>query len=87
MVASLKIGVAEDEYDMREFYKIVIPELGHCLLWAAQNGVELIEFANRARPDLLIVDIKMPLLDGLDAVRSVNRDHPLLVIVVSTPRS
>ena len=83
MVASLKIGVAEDELDMREFYQIVIPELGHRLLWAAQNGVELVEFANRARPDLLIVDIKMPLLDGLDAVRSVTRDHPLLVIVVS----
>ena len=83
MIASLKIGVAEDEFDMREFYQIVIPELGHRLLWVAQNGVELVEFANRARPDLLIVDIKMPLLDGLDAVRSVTRDHPLLVIVVS----
>ena len=83
MVASLKIGVAEDEYDMREFYQIVIPELGHRLLWAAQNGVELIEFTNRALPDLLIVDIKMPLLDGLNAVRSVTRDHSLQVIVVS----
>ena len=83
MVSSLSIGVADDEPDMREFYQIVIPELGHRLLWAAQNGVELVEFANRAPPDLLIVDIKMPLLDGLDAVRSVTRDHPLLVIVVS----
>ena len=83
MVSALKIGVAEDEFDMREFYKIVIPELGHRLLWAAQNGVELIEFTNRAPPDLLIVDIKMPLLDGLNAVRSVTRDHHLQVIVVS----
>ena len=83
MVSSLKIGVAEDEYDMREFYQIVIPELGHRLLWAAQNGVELIEFTNRAPPDLLIVDIKMPLLDGLNAIRSVTRDHLLQVIVVS----
>ena len=83
MVSALKIGVAEDEFDMREFYQIVIPELGHRLLWVAQNGVELIEFTNRALPDLLIVDIKMPLLDGLNAVRSVTRDHPLQVIVVS----
>ena len=83
MVASLKIGIAEDEPDMREFYNIVIPELGHRLLWVAQNGVELVKFANQALPDLLIVDIKMPLLDGLDAVRTVTRDQPLMVIVVS----
>jgi response regulator NasT len=83
MVASLKIGIAEDELDTREFYQIVIPEMGHDLLWSARNGAELVELAWRSRPDLLIVDVKMPLLDGLDAVRSVTRNEPLLVIVVS----
>ena len=80
---SLRIGVAEDELDMREFYEIMIPELGHQLLWSARNGIQLIEMAHRERPDLLIVDIQMPMLDGLDAVRSLTRDEPLPVIVVS----
>lgn len=83
MESSLRIGVAEDERDMRQFYEVIIPDLGHELLWSARNGVELIEHAQKERPDLLIADIQMPTLDGLDAVRALTRDEPLPVIVVS----
>ena len=79
----LSIGVAEDEADMREFYRVVIPELGHKILWMARNGVELIKKCEQACPDLLIADIKMPQLDGLDAVISITSRTPIPVILVT----
>jgi YesN/AraC family two-component response regulator len=83
MNRSLKIGVAEDEPDVREFYKCVIPELGHQLLWLARDGVDMIEKSNEAWPDLIIADVKMPRLDGIDAVRSITSRCPIPVILVS----
>lgn len=84
MPKPLRIGVAEDERDMREYYGILISDLGHELAWAAQDGAELVELVQKDRPDLLIVDIQMPKLDGLDAVRILARDgRPIPVIVVS----
>jgi response regulator NasT len=79
----LSIGVAEDEPDMQEFYKVVIPEMGHELLWVARDGVEMIKKCEEACPDLLIADIKMPRLDGIDAVRSVTSRTPIPVILVT----
>lgn len=83
MTISYRIGVAEDEPDMLEFYEIVIPELGHQLLWAARSGVGLLKNFEKQQPDLLIVDIQMPFLGGLDAVRRLSCDHSVPVIVVS----
>jgi response regulator NasT len=79
----LSIGVAEDEPDMQEFYEVVIPEMGHELLWVARDGVEMIKKCEEACPDLLIADIKMPRLDGIDAVRSVTSRTPIPVILVT----
>ena len=83
MNPSLSIGVAEDEPDMQEFYQNVIPELGHRLLWIGVDGVELINKCEHACPDLLIADVKMPRLDGIDAVRSFTSRIPIPVILVT----
>lgn len=79
----LKIGVAEDEYDMQEFYQVVIPELGHELLWTARDGVELVKKCEESCPDLIIADVKMPRLDGIDAVRSITSRKAIPVILVT----
>ena len=83
MNPALRIGVAEDEPEVREFYAIVLTELGHKILWAARDGLELVKRFQKSRPDLLIIDIKLPFMDGIDAVRSVTRDKSIPVIVVS----
>lgn len=46
------------------------------VLAEATNGQELIELTEKLRPDVVVVDIRMPEVDGLEAVRSIRRSHP-----------
>lgn len=79
----LRIVVADDEARMREFFRIALERLGHEVVAAAGNGNELLEHCSRLRPDLVITDIAMPDMDGLQAITEINRVRPLPVILVS----
>ena len=68
MTRSLRIAVADDEPGMRDYYQEILPLLGHQVACVAQTGRELVERCRDARPDLVITDIKMPDMDGIDAV-------------------
>jgi response regulator NasT len=83
MTRSLRIAVADDELDVRDYYKKVLPRLGHQLVAVAQTGRELVESCRSTRPDLVIADIKMPDLDGIDAAAEICRDEPIPFILVS----
>lgn len=48
----------------------------------AQNGKELIEKARELEPDLIILDVTMPLLDGLSAAREIKKSMPHVAILV-----
>jgi response regulator NasT len=79
----LRIAVADDEPDVLEFYQVVLPEMGHELVCTARDGRELVKRCRQARPDLVIVDVKMPHLDGIEAVRELSADEPLPAIIIS----
>ncbi|MFZ5830101.1 MAG: ANTAR domain-containing response regulator [Planctomycetota bacterium] len=80
---SLRIAVADDEADMRDYFARVLPVLGHEVVAVARNGRELVEQSLIARPDLLVVDVRMPVMDGLEAVREICAAIPTPAIVVS----
>ncbi len=79
----LRIAVADDEPDMRDYFQKCLPRLGHKVVAAAHNGRELVDRCRAERPDLVITDIKMPDMDGIDAAIQIYRDRPLPVILVS----
>lgn len=83
MPDSLRIAVGDDEPDMRDYFATILPHMGHQVVAVAKNGKELVEFCRSSRPDLLIVDIKMPEMDGIDAAAEICRNEPLPVILVS----
>jgi response regulator NasT len=83
MNTSLRIVVADDEPDMRDYFKKSLSRLGHRVVAAAENGRELVEHCRALQPDLVITDIKMPDVDGIDAARQIYRDRPVPVILVS----
>ena len=83
MSRALRIAVADDEADMREFYQKMLPLLGHEVVVAAGSGNELVERCLGASVELVITDIKMPHLDGIEAVARICKDEPVPVILVS----
>ena len=79
----LKIVVADDERDMRQFLHEMLTHLGHTVVGAAEDGRQLVEMCRTNAPDLVVTDIKMPGLDGLEAAAEVNRARPVPVVVIS----
>jgi response regulator NasT len=83
MNRSLRIVVADDEPRMRDYFKKMLPRLGHQVIAAAANGKELVDYSLQIQPDLVIADINMPELDGIDAANAIYRHEPIPVILVS----
>jgi response regulator NasT len=83
MSRPLRIAVADDEPDMRDYFRTILPDLGHEVVAAVANGAELVDACRAERPDLVITDIKMPDMDGIEAAGRIYRDGPVPVILVS----
>ena len=83
MSHSLRIAIADDEPDMRDYFQEVLPRMGHTVVALAQNGRELVDLCRATNPDLVITDIKMPDMDGIDAANKIYQERPVPVILVS----
>jgi len=83
MTDSLRIAIADDEPRMRDYLWTSLERLGHQIVGGAKTGRELIEQCRSQRPDLVITDIKMPDMDGLEAVGEICREEPIPVILLS----
>jgi response regulator NasT len=83
MSRPLRIVVADDELDMRDYFQTILPGFGHEVVAVVETGRALVEACKELHPDLVITDIKMPDMDGIDAARQIYRDGPIPVILVS----
>jgi two-component system, response regulator PdtaR len=83
MSEPLRIAVADDEPDMRDYFAKILPRLGHQVVAQARDGRELVEQCRAERPDLVITDIKMPEMDGIDAASALYKERPVPVVLVS----
>jgi CheY-like chemotaxis protein len=79
----MNIAIAEDEAEIRQFFQAAVSRLGHRVVAAAENGRELIEQCRIRCPDLIITDINMPEMDGIEATRRICCERPVPVILIS----
>jgi response regulator NasT len=79
----LRVLVADDEPEIRDYLSEALPRLGHEVVGTASSGRELIDKARATNPDLVIADIRMPDIDGIEAAMVLNRDRQVPVIIVS----
>ncbi len=81
----IKILVADDEADIRKVIAMRVKSAGYQIIEAA-NGQELIDLTHKEAPDLIITDVMMPVLDGIEAVkklRSSLQTAPLPIIMLT----
>src|SRR5262245_17208334 len=83
MNRSLRVAVADDEPRMREFYKEMLQLLGDEVVCVAKTGPELVSEWQSLRPDLIITDIKMPDVAGIEAAKQLCKQDPVPVILVT----
>jgi response regulator NasT len=78
-----RVVIAEDEAIIRLDLKELLQEEGYDVVGETGRGDEAIELVERLRPDLVILDIKMPGLDGLSAARQIAGDRLSAVLMVT----
>ncbi len=69
-----KILVVDDEKEIRELLSIYLTEDGYEVI-AASNGEEAIDLAQRERPQVILLDVKMPGLDGIETCKRLKQEE------------
>ena len=81
-----RILVAEDETLIRMDLVEMLREAGYEVVGEATNGQEAIELAASLRPDIAILDVKMPVLDGISAAEQIINIAPVLMLTAYSQR-
>lgn len=80
----LRVIIADDERPAREYLKAILREFDHVeLVGEAENGSDAIGLIKTVKPDLAILDMKMPEMSGLDAVKMLRKSQMPLVAFVT----
>jgi len=82
-VAALRLLVAEDDDAVRTALVHMLEALGHQVVAEAHDGQEAIRLAKLAGPDLMLLDIRMPNVDGLEAARTITEDQLLPIVIIT----
>ena len=82
----IRILVAEDEALIRMDLVEMLRDAGYEVIAAASNGQEAIELAQLHKPDLAILDVKMPILDGISAAEKIIAIAPVLMLTAFSQR-
>jgi DNA-binding NarL/FixJ family response regulator len=85
MYTPIKIVVADDHDIFREGFRLLLKDQSEVeLAGEAENGRRLIELVDATVPDVVITDIKMPLIDGVEACRVIRQSHPHIHVIALT---
>ena len=77
----IRIGIAEDQEDLRTAFVRLLQRLGHHVVFAAANGEELLIASRAETIDLAVVDFDMPVVDGLTAAEELaERGIPVILV-------
>ncbi|MEG6586835.1 ANTAR domain-containing response regulator [Dendrosporobacter sp. 1207_IL3150] len=78
----LRVVIADNESIIRMDLKEILEEAGHIVVGEATDGLKAIELTRKYRPDLVIMDIKMPEMDGITAAKAISNEKisPVLLL-------
>lgn len=82
MMQKLRILLADDEALIRLDLREMLTEAGHEIVGEAANGQEAVQLAQKLHPDIVIMDVKMPVMDGLTAAQQITEAEiaPVLLL-------
>ena len=81
--ASTRVLVAEDEAIIRMDLAEMLGEAGYDVVGQAGDGEQAVELARALRPDIVIMDVKMPVMDGISAAEEIGRERICPVVMLT----
>lgn len=79
----LRVLIAEDESLVATVVQCELEHIGHEVVGCARDGRQAVEMAQALQPDLILMDIVMPELDGLEAARLIQQQRPCPVVLLT----
>ena len=83
----IKVLIADDQRLFAHGIEIILRTYakdGITVAGIAENGSQAVRMAERLRPDVILMDVRMPVMDGTEATRTIHRQHPDIKILVLT---
>ncbi len=79
----IRVLVVEDDHLVSEMVCGTLEEIGYLVVGEANDGKEALSMIARLSPDVVLMDIKMPEMDGIEATRRIMEAHPLPVVALT----
>jgi two-component system, response regulator PdtaR len=79
----MRILIAEDETIIRLDLRKLLEDAGHEVCAEARDGVEAVDLVESHQPDLAILDVKMPRLDGIEAAKRILEERPIPIVMLT----
>ena len=77
------IAIVDDNDSERTIIKGLVEECGFNVVATAVNGAEAVKMCSREAPELIIMDVKMPLKDGIEAAAEINSTNPTPIVLLT----
>jgi len=78
------ILLVDDEAHIRKFISLLLRHLGVTRIFEAPNGQEALVVYQREKPDMVMLDVNMPVMDGIETLRALKELNPDAVVVMLT---
>jgi DNA-binding NarL/FixJ family response regulator len=83
-IARPRVLLVEDDRDVRTALRELLEEGNFEVVGEAGDGSEGLDLARQCRPDVVLMDLRMPIMGGLEASRHIKREMPLVQVVILT---
>ena len=80
----LRVLIVDDQESIRELLHRQLEKIGHTVVGKASNGLQAIEFAGSLLPDVVLMDIEMPKMDGLEATKIIMDKYPRPIVLLTS---